>query len=258
MMKNRVSEIQHSAVLKNIKNLPAIPFLSRSPLVLSNFRIFFDFDNTITTCDVLDEIIKTFSIDKKWIDLENAWLAEEIGTKECLEGQLRGVRVTKDKLCEFLTTIKLDHHFHKLLTFLQNHGVKPVILSDNFSFIIEWLLQSYGVKDAKVYANSLKFYKDRLIPSFPYDNPFCLSCAHCKKIHLTKDEHEDKLIVYIGDGRSDICPAHVSDIVFAKDKLSEHLQKEKKDFIHYENLGDVYTYFKGVVDGAKSHDKKNQ
>ena len=193
---------------------------------------------------MLDEIIKKFSVDRKWMDLENAWLVDEIGTKECLEGQLRGVRATKDKLCEFLATIKFDHHFHRLLTFLQQHGVKPVILSDNFSFIIENLLQNYGIKDVKVYANTIKFYKNRLIPSFPYDNPFCPSCAHCKKIHLTKNGHEDKLIVYIGDGNSDICPAEVSDIVFAKDKLLEHLKKERKYFIPYENLGDVFNYFR--------------
>ena len=39
------------------------------------------------------------------------------------------------------------------------------------------------------------FTADHIIPSFPYDNPFCLTCAHCKKIHLTKDKTENKLIV---------------------------------------------------------------
>ena len=253
MIKSRITDLHEPDILNDNKNSSQIS----SPLVLSNFRVFLDFDNTITTCDVLDEIIKKFSVDKKWVELENAWLADEIGTKECLEGQIRGVRVTKKKLCEYLSTIKLDHSFHKLLTILQEHGVKPVILSDNFYFIIECILENYGIADVKVYANSIKFYKDRLIPSFPYDNPFCLFCAHCKKIHLAKDEHADKLIVYIGDGRSDICPALISDIIFAKDKLLEHLKKTEKDFIPYKNLEDIFNYFKGVVDGGKLHDKKN-
>ncbi len=252
MIKNRIDD--HFQVLEKLKN-HFNDSLSGQPLVLSNFRIFFDFDNTITTCDVLDEIIKKFSSNKKWIDLENAWLADEIGTKECLEGQLRGVKVTKKRLCEYLNDIKLDHHFHKLLTFLQQHGVMPVILSDNFSFIIEHILKNYGIKDVKVYANSVKFYRNRLIPSFPYDNPFCPSCAHCKKIHLTRNGHEHKLIVYIGDGHSDVCPAQISDVVFAKDKLLEHLKQENKDCIPYKNLGDIYNYFKGVVNDVTSNDK---
>ena len=255
MIQNRLSNINYSKIFKTENSLLKTAFLPHPPLLLANFRIFFDFDNTITTCDVLDEIIKKFSINKKWIDLENAWAADEIGAKECLEGQLRGVRVTKKELCKYLTTIKFDHYFHKLLTFLQKHGVKPVILSDNFSFIIEAILKNYEIKDVKVYANTIKFYKNRLLPSFPYDNPFCPTCAHCKKIHLTKNEQDDKLIVYIGDGHSDICPAQVSDIVFAKSTLLKHLKGENRECIAYKNLGDVYNYFKGVVNGAESDDK---
>jgi len=46
---------------------------SKSPIVLSNCRVFFDFDNTMTTSDVLDDVIRRFSINDKWIALENVW-----------------------------------------------------------------------------------------------------------------------------------------------------------------------------------------
>ena len=71
-------------------------------LVLSNCRIFFDFDNTLTKSDVLSEIIKKFSINDHWVSLENAWVNGAIGAKECLEGQMRGVRVSKKALEKFL------------------------------------------------------------------------------------------------------------------------------------------------------------
>ena len=79
-------------------------------------------------------------------------------------------------------------------------------------------------------------------------------CAHCKKIHLTKDKTENKLIVYVGDGRSDFCPARVSDIVFAKDGLLRFMNKEELPCISYKNLGDVHHYFQEVL----IHDRKNQ
>jgi 2,3-diketo-5-methylthio-1-phosphopentane phosphatase len=229
-------------------------FHVKSPIVLSNCRVFFDFDNTMTTSDVLDDVIQRFSINDQWMALEKAWHEEKIGTKECLEGQLRNIRVNKSVLRKFLKKVELDPHCHQLLSLLVREGLKPVILSDNFTCIIDWILEEHGIKDLKVYGNALRFYRDHIIPSFPYDNPFCLTCAHCKKIHLTKDKTENKLIVYVGDGRSDICPARVSDIVFAKDKLLHLMTKEELPCIPYTDLGDIHHYFQELLMyGQKNH-----
>ena len=232
--------------------LAQISCISRreTPFVMANCRVFFDFDNTMTITDVLDDIINDFSINEDWKVLQELWIKGEIGTKECLEGQMRGVRATKKQLSRYLAGVELDHSAYKILSFLSKEGIPPVILSDNFTPIIEEILEHHAIKGVKVYANALRYYKDRLIPSFPYDNPFCPSCAHCKKIHLTRDQHVNKLIVYIGDGRSDFCPAEVSDIVFAKDKLLAHMKKEDKEHIPYRNLGNVYDHFKGAAYGT--------
>jgi len=227
---------------------------SKSPIILSNCRVFFDFDNTMTTSDVLDDVIRRFSINNHWEVLEKAWHEEKIGTKECLEGQLKNIRVSKSALNKFLTKVELDPHFHRLLTLFGREGIKPVILSDNFTCIIEQILQNQGIRDLKVYGNSLRFYREHIIPSFPYDNPFCPSCAHCKKIHLTKDKTENKVIVYVGDGRSDFCPARVSDIVFAKDNLLRFMTKEELPCIPYSNLGDVHNYFQELL----THGRRNK
>src|SRR5580704_15303253 len=122
-----------------------------SPIVLSNCRVFLDFDNTMTTSDVLFDVIRRFSINDQWMVLEKAWLEGQIGTKECLEGQLRNVRITKNALHKFLKNVELDPHFHQLLALLVREGIKPVILSDNFTYIIEWILKYHGIKDLKVY-----------------------------------------------------------------------------------------------------------
>ena len=219
----------------------------KSPIVLSNCRVFFDFDNTMTTSDVLDDVIRRFSINDKWMVLQKAWEEEKIGTKECLEGQLKNVRLTKSALQNFLKKVELDPHFHQLLALLVREGIKPVILSDNFTYIIEWILNYHGIKDLKVYGNTLRFYREHIFPSFPYDNPFCLTCAHCKKIHLTKDKTENKLIVYVGDGRSDFCPAKVSDVVFAKDSLLRFMNREELPCIAYKDLGTVHHYFQELL-----------
>lgn len=219
---------------------------------LSYCAMFFDFDNTITTFDVLDDIIKRFSINDRWKKLEKDWVAGRIGSKECLRGQLTGLRVTKRALSEYLSGVSIDGNFKKLLALLDENNVKPIIVSDDFSFIINSVLRDNRVKGIRVFSNSLKFSKDRLIPSFPHVNKLCASGANCKKLHLFKHGKGKKMVIYVGDGLSDICPALQADLVFAKGSLLRHLKAKKKHCVAYRGLGDVYTYLKERFYGRKA------
>ena len=58
--------------------------------------VFFDFDNTIATCDVFDSMLPRFSKGDLWIKLEEEWKNGKIGSQACLEGQLRGMSITKE------------------------------------------------------------------------------------------------------------------------------------------------------------------
>ncbi len=216
---------------------------SRLPF-LSQCRVFFDFDNTIATIDVLDEVIEKFSVDCEWMKYERLWKSGKIGSRECLENQLTSVRVSEKKLGQYLEKIKLDPYFGPLLRMFRKIGIQPVIVSDSFSFFIESILKNHGLDGIKIYSNWLKFADNRLIPSFPYFNPqFCRRCAHCKRQHLLKNGMENKFIIYIGDGLSDICPAYASDLVFAKGNLLSFLKKNRKLCVAFKSLKDIYHYW---------------
>lgn len=219
------------------------------PVGLSKCNVFFDFDNTITLFDVLDDIIEKFSINKDWVVFESAWQRGEIGSKECLKGQMCSVRTTKKEISRYLDKIQLDGHFQDLLGLLKRKGIKTAILSDSFSFFIERILHNNGVRGVKLYSNGVRFRKDRIIPIFPHINKSCPTCAHCKKMNLVNGNGKDsRLNIYIGDGLSDICPAQHSDVVFAKGSLLEHFRKNNKKCIPFENLGDIYRWFQEVGD----------
>lgn len=213
---------------------------------LSDCVVFFDFDNTITPFDVCDDIIKRFSINEDWIAPELAWQKGKIGSARCLSEQLKSVRISKDELGRYLSQIKIDPYFHRIIGILKKDGLKPVILSDSFTFIINTILRDNGVTNAEIYANDLRFGKDRLMPSFPNRNPRCNICAHCKKKSLLRNKFRDKIIMYVGDGLSDICPALYSHMVFAKGELLRHFRRTKRLCIAYRNLEDIYNYFRGL------------
>jgi len=228
--------------------------MAKTPFSLSRCNVFFDFDNTLTSFDVLDDIIEKFSVNRDWVVFENAWQNGEIGSRECLRWQMRSVRTTKAKISRYLDKIRLDGYFRDLLGLLRRNGIEPVIVSDSFSFFIERILRNNGIHGMKVYSNRLRFSGNSLVPIFPYTDKDCARCANCKKRHVFKLGNRGKTDIYIGNGLSDICPAEHSDLVFAKGNLLEHFTKIKKECIPFRNLGDVYRWFQeaGNVYEAKA------
>jgi len=214
---------------------------------LSDSRIFFDFDNTITTFDVLDGLIRRFSTSRDWENTERLWKSGKIGSKECLKSQLSKVRISAQQLDDYLSTVRLLPDFDKLVLFLRQKGITPVILSDNFSFIIRRILKSNGIKGVRIFANNLKFSGSKVIPSFPYANNKCGKCGHCKKNQLKKQEFRDKILMYVGDGHSDVCPAQEAGVVFAKGYLLKFLKRKKRFCIVFNGFADVLGYLRKLA-----------
>lgn len=215
----------------------------------SEIAVFFDFDNTITHFDVLDSIVENFSIDKKWMSFESAWKRGEIGSKDCLKGQLKSVRVTRKILDGYLSKIKVDPYFKRMVGLLRKNGVEPVILSDSFSYFIRSILRNNEINGIRIFSNKVRISGERLIPSFPHQHPTCRTCGNCKSNHLPDQKAASKVVIYIGDGLSDLCPSKNSDIVFAKGNLKKYLLKEGKPFISFGSLKSVYNFINILLGG---------
>jgi len=214
--------------------------------------IFFDFDNTITKFDILDDMLERFSADDKWVKLEERWRRGEIGSRQCLDGQMRGIRITRDRLDKYLKTIKLDPDFTKVLNHCDANGIKKVILSDNFDYILKNILKYNGISGIDVYCNALKISDDSLDPGFPYAAPECGACAHCKTKNLEANTPAGYESIYIGDGLSDVCPSKKAALVFAKSTLMNRLKSDNVPYVPFDDLGDVYDYLKKPFDRLRA------
>ncbi|MBN2453186.1 MAG: MtnX-like HAD-IB family phosphatase [Candidatus Omnitrophica bacterium] len=205
---------------------------------------FFDFDNTITKFDILDDMLERFSKDDNWMALEEKWKRGEIGSLECLDAQIRGIKITRGRLDSYLSGIKLDPSFKKILGLCDRNNTRKVILSDNFDYILKGILKNNGISGVDVYCNSLKLLKESLIPRFPYSGRCRKRCAHCKTGNLKANIGRNTRSIYVGDGLSDLCPSKRTDLVFAKSSLRERLSSEKVPFVPFDDLSDVYKYLK--------------
>lgn len=207
------------------------PFSSQKTVV------YFDFDNTITDFDVLDSIIERFATGTAWKVAETEWENGRIGARDCLDIQMRSLRVTQEELAEFIQPIHLDPAFLKTLNWLREKGIEYSILSDNFTKIIAKILANNHIEGVPIYANTLRFEGNTIEPSFPFYDETCPRCAHCKKIHLL--ERPDAYTIYVGDGRSDICPALIADRVYARSFLLDHLTELGMAPTPFDSLSEV-------------------
>ncbi len=202
-------------------------------------RVFIDFDNTITIGDVLDGVVAKFAADESWRALEDDWAAGRVGARVCLDGQLRTLRAPWPEITRYLDGVALDPGFRTLRDRLRRERIELTILSDNFDLFVGYILQRQGLGDVAYRTNHLVCTGDRVMPSFPFGNPDCPHCAHCKKIHFLPPNDDERLVVFIGDGRSDLCAAREADVVFAKDSLLKNLTAERIPCIAYDDLGAV-------------------
>jgi len=215
-----------------------------SPLNPKKCIVFFDFDNTIATCDVFDNMLLLFSKDDRWVELEKRWKSGRIGSKTCLEGQLRGMDLNKKSLDAYLPKIKLDPYFKQIYRFLLAKKVKTFVLSDNYDYILNRVLKINGINKLKVYANKLSFSHGRIVTDYPFKDKNCQICAHCKTKNILAKSPKGSIIIYVGDGESDACPAKYAHVVFAKEHLLRHLKESKLDYMAFNTLKDIFIYLK--------------
>ncbi len=211
---------------------------------LKKCAVFFDFDNTITKIDVLDDMLARFSRDDKWLELEDKWSHGKIGSRQCLDGQMRGISISRPRLDKYLKTIKIDGAFKKIVRLCDSKGIKTTILSDNFEYILKGILKHNGISGIDVYCNALKISGDDLTPAFPYSDDKPNGCAHCKTKNMLANVDPGYTSIYIGDGLSDLCPSKKAGLVFAKSTLKKRLKKDKVPCVPFNDLSDVYEYLK--------------
>ena len=221
------------------------PLADASVSVERPAALFLDFDNTITHGDVLDRVLERYSATEAWRFWEAEWQAGRISTRECLERQTADLRVTLEELVRFSDGIEIDAAFGPLVSWTADHGIATSIVSDNFQVLIEAMLRRRGLPLVPIYANGLAFDGNRLRASFPFFDPACERCAHCKAQHLRRISYRRR--IFAGDGLSDICPALAADVVFAKDSLAAHLQARGRPYRRFGSLDDVLECLREAV-----------
>ncbi len=220
------------------------------------FKIFVDFDGTITKTDVGDSLFREFGNKEKVDEIISRLLNDEISAKQswislCDEAG----RVEKQKLDRFVDSIEIDETFHSLVDYCRKNQIEIFVLSDGFDYYIERIFKKENLNGINVYSNKLAFTDDgKMIPVFPYLDAECTSSANCKRNHIINHSSDDDFTVFIGDGNSDKYTAQFCDFIFAKDDLLKFCEKERITFFSFKDFNDVVVRLEQLL--AKKRLKK--
>jgi|ERR1041385_1008086 2,3-diketo-5-methylthio-1-phosphopentane phosphatase len=208
-------------------------------------NIFIDFDGTITRQDVGDAMFEHCGGNQS-IQAVNDYRESKISAVECFVRECDACsEVDKSALDDFLDAQEIDPTFKDFIDFCRAQSMTPCILSDGMDYYIKRILVNNGVGDVHFFSNKLDLVpvngstRVQFQPSFPYTDEVCDRCACCKRNHMLSLSGDEDVIVYVGEGYSDRCPARYADVVFAKDDLLKYCRQENIPFFEYQSFADI-------------------
>ena len=217
-------------------------------------KAFIDFDGTIALRDVGDLMFETFG-GPRCVRIVEEYHAGSLSAAECFLRECEACgEVDRRQLDKFLDDQNIDPSFGEFVKFCRDRNIEGTILSDGMNYYIERILKNHGLADVPFFANRLDFVpvdgtsRVRLQPSFPHRDENCDRCACCKRNHMLALAADNDIIVYIGEGFSDRCPARYADVVFAKDDLKEYCRESGIPFVPFRTFGDVTRRLTKMID----------
>jgi 2,3-diketo-5-methylthio-1-phosphopentane phosphatase len=210
-------------------------------MIAPQFKIFIDFDGTITQEDVGESIFRNFGDKIKVNKIIDDLLSDKISAKESWIELCHSVdKIDIDLLNDFILKVNVDPGFHNMVKFCEDRNIQIIVLSDGFDYYIDMILKRENLYRLKYFSNHLMIsLHNNLIPEFPYEDSNCRHSANCKKNHVINNSRDEDFTIYIGDGNSDKDTALYCDVIFAKKSLLKYCEKERVTFSPYKTFDDV-------------------
>ncbi len=222
---------------------------------VKDFKVFIDFDGTISINDLTDEIFKQNGDYDYHI---KRFLNKEITIFEYWNEFAKILPIELDSyLEEFLRKQEIDTYFETFVRYCVDNNIQVAIVTDNFDYIINYVWKYYNLPEVKIFSNQLKLNNS-------WQSVFALAnenCGHhsavCKRNVIIDNTTEDDNIVYIGDGFSDYQASEVSDIIFAKNHLAKYCAENRIPHHNWKTFFDVKRIFEQYVTEGSSR-KRHQ
>ncbi len=219
--------------------------------VAANIAFLIDYDGTIATIDVTDELVRASSSESAWLELEQSYRAGAIGTRALLEAEARLLPVDPSSLRDVLRAQGHDPTFTPFVTAARGFGAMIEIVSDGLGFFVAPAVAALGVGEIPVYTAAMTFGAGEPRITFPAGNPDCSVCGTCKRARVLAQQATGRHVVFVGDGFSDQYAVAYADTVFAKGHLVDICRDRGIAYEPWSTFDDVGAWLgRRIADGG--------
>jgi 2-hydroxy-3-keto-5-methylthiopentenyl-1-phosphate phosphatase len=203
-----------------------------------------DFDGTVTTKDVGDEVCDHFA-PPEWRDIDAAWVRNEISLPEAQRRMWALARCTREEAVEYGKQAgPLRPGLDAFLDAATQAGARLWLASGGFDFYIEAILGERLSRFERRMFNRTRFSGGGVELDF-HEGLGCDKCAVCKGRVCQAARAEGARVVFVGDGASDRCAIGEADLLCAVAgsmlaRGCEGRGVEARPFVSFEELLEIF------------------
>lgn len=204
-----------------------------------NIAVLCDFDDTVAQQNVAHLILERFG-DGSWKDVRRRYVNGQATAEEYFEKPFVALNATRDEMRAHVRVAgHLRSGFVDLANYCRERDIPLAVVTAGFDFYVDALLEQHDLGWVPTYTVGARFTPQGMKFDFTHARDGCERWGICKCSVVDLYREQGRLIVYVGDGRNDLCPARKADVVFARDVLKDLCLEEGISHINFTDFADV-------------------
>lgn len=206
-----------------------------------------DFDGTITTRDIGDQVVIKFA-EPGWEGLMDLYRAGELNVQELWEQEMRLLRKEREAetVAHCLDIAKIREGFGELVSYCYANDVPIEVASSGIHFYVDAILEKHGFGELPR-ARPEVDYDDNghgftVLPTNLHN---CGMTMMCKCDRVWRLRRAGYRVIFVGDGVSDACAVTQADVVLATGSLQKDCDSKGIEYLPFDT-------FHQVLDALKS------
>ncbi len=199
---------------------------------MSDYIILCDFDGTITLQDTCVPILEQFAVGD-WEKYDKLLSEGLINLYECMQKQFGMIQANIPSIISSMGSIPIRPGFADFISSCLSQKINVIIVSAGLDFVIRSVLLQNNL-DLPVVAAKVKDKRFQLeFPSLHYPDSIDFKVDQVKYYQT-----QQKKVIFIGDGNSDLQGAMQADLVFAVKNsfLNSHFKNGFSSFLDLEKI----------------------
>ncbi|MDP6666547.1 MAG: MtnX-like HAD-IB family phosphatase [Dehalococcoidia bacterium] len=210
--------------------------------------VLIDFDGTITTRDIGDQVVINFA-EPGWDAALDRYRAGEMNVRELWSHEIGLLREEREAeaVAQSVDWATIREGFGELVEFCRSREIPVEVASSGMHFYVDAILEVNGFGDLPR-ARPVVDYDDQGfgVMTMPGGLRDCGMTAMCKCDRVWRLRRRGFRVMFIGDGVSDACVVSQADIVLATGSLREVCESKGIGHSPFETFHEVLEVVKGL------------